>query len=216
MLKLYGFATSQYYNKVKLALLEKSLPFEEVLVWAGETDLDRSPMGKVPYLDTPHGPLCESAVILDYLEQQHPQSPLLPADAYQAAKVREMAVFIDLHLELVARNLYPEAFFGGTVSDAIKEKTALLLEKGVAAFARLARFGPFVAGDTLTLADCSAVTHLPVVAAASKAIYGKDFLSALPMGDYMQHMGARPSVQKIFADRQANMALLVARMQAKH
>ncbi len=33
MLKLCGFAASNYYNKVKLALLEKNVPFEEVLAW---------------------------------------------------------------------------------------------------------------------------------------------------------------------------------------
>ena len=91
MLTLHGFSTSQYYNKVKFALLEKGLPFREQLVWTGEADLARSPLGKVPYLDTPHGPLCESAVILDYLEQEYPKTPLLPSDAYQAAKVRELA-----------------------------------------------------------------------------------------------------------------------------
>ena len=35
---------------------------------------------------------------------------LIPADPYQAAKVRELIQFIDLHLELVARELYPQAF----------------------------------------------------------------------------------------------------------
>lgn len=215
MLKLHGFATSQYYNKVKLALLEKALPFEEVLVWAGEADPGSSPLGKVPYVITPQGPLCESGVILDYLEQQYPQHPLIPVDAYAAAKVRELAMVIDLHIELVARNLYPEAFFGGSVSPAIKEKTEPLLEKGVAALKRLAHFGPFVAGETLTLADCSAATHLPVVAAASKVIYGVDVLADLPMDEYLQCMAARPSLQRITADRQANMALLVARLQAK-
>lgn len=215
MLKLYGFSTSHYYNKVKFALLEKDLPFEEVLVWAGEAQLENSPMGKIPYIDTPHGPLCESSAILEYIEQHYPQSSLLPSDAYQAAKVRELALIIDLHLEWVARNLYPEAFFGGKVSDEIKEKTALLLEKGASAFSRLAKFAPFVAGDSLTLADCSAAVHLPVVRAASQAIYGKDILSGLPMDDYMKHMAARPTLQKIHADLQSNRAMLVARIQAR-
>jgi hypothetical protein len=39
MIKLCGFAVSNYYNKVKLALLEKDIPFEEVLVW---TDRSRT------------------------------------------------------------------------------------------------------------------------------------------------------------------------------
>ena len=37
MLKLYGFSVSNYYNMVKLALLEKGLPFEEVPFYAGQT-----------------------------------------------------------------------------------------------------------------------------------------------------------------------------------
>ena len=44
MLKLCGFAASNYYNKVKLALLEKGLPFEEELAWVGEVDLAASPL----------------------------------------------------------------------------------------------------------------------------------------------------------------------------
>jgi glutathione S-transferase len=41
----------------------------------------------------------------------------VPADPWQAAKVRELTIFIDLHLELVARELYGKAFFGGDISD---------------------------------------------------------------------------------------------------
>jgi glutathione S-transferase len=36
MLKLYGFSVSNYYNMVKLALLEKGLPFEEVTFYGGQ------------------------------------------------------------------------------------------------------------------------------------------------------------------------------------
>ncbi|MDR2992212.1 MAG: glutathione S-transferase, partial [Burkholderiaceae bacterium] len=118
MFKLCGFAASNYYNAVQLALLEKGVPFEEQLVWLGETDSAASPLGKVPYALTDEGPLCESTVILEYLEARYPEHPLLPANPYLAAKVRELVRFIELHLELVARNLYPEAFFGGKVSDS--------------------------------------------------------------------------------------------------
>src|SRR5437899_4582566 len=122
MLKLHGFAVSNYYNKVKLVLLEKDLPFEEVLVWADRspTLLVNSPLGKVPYLETEHGVLCESQVQVDYLEAAYPQRPLLPAEPFAAAKVREVMAFLELHLELVARELYAEAFFGGTVSEEVK------------------------------------------------------------------------------------------------
>lgn len=215
MLTLCGFAASNYHNKVKLALLEKGVPFEEELAWVGATDALASPLGKVPYLKTPQGPVCESAVMLEYIEQQYPQNPLLPADAFAAAKVRELALFLDLHLELVARNLYPEAFFGGKVSDSVKEKVGAQLAKNVAAFAQLAQFSPFVAGASFSLADCAAVVHLPLVSGATKVIYGKDFLAELPVRDYLKHMGERPHVQSVSADRKANLEQMMARMKAK-
>ncbi len=148
-------------------------------------------------------------------QQSQTQNPLIPADPFAAAKVRELALFLDLHLELVARNLYPEAFFGGKVSDSVKEKVGAQLEKSVAAFAKLAKFSPFIAGDSLSLADCAAVTHLPLVSGATKLIYGKDFLAELPVRDYLKMMGERPHMQTVNADRKANMELMMSRMKAK-
>ena len=139
----------------------------------------------------------------------------MPTDAFAAAKVRELVTFLELHLELVARNLYPEAFFGGKVSDSAKEKTGAQLEKNIAAFAGLAKFSPYVAGDTLTLADCAAVVHLPLVSGATKLIYGRDFLADLPVRDYMKFMGERVTLQQVNADRKANMELMLSRMKAK-
>lgn len=212
MLTLCGFAASNYYNKVKLALLEKGVPFEEELVWVGQTDPVASPLGKVPYLKTDEGTLSESTVILEYLEARYPQHALLPADPFAAAKVRELLRYIELHLELVARNLYPEAFFGGKISDAAKEKTAQQLEKSVAAFAKLAEFSPYIAGEHFTLADVAAAVHLPLVSSASKLIHGRDCLADLPVRDYLKRIGERPSVQKVNADRKTNTELMLQRM----
>jgi glutathione S-transferase len=47
MLTLSGFSASNYYNKVKLALLEKGVPFEEELAWVGATDAAASPSPSV-------------------------------------------------------------------------------------------------------------------------------------------------------------------------
>ena len=215
MFQLCGFSASNYYNKVKLALLEKGLPFEEKLAWIGETDPAASPLGKVPYAITDDGPLSESTILLEYLEAKHPTPALLPTDAYQAAKVRELVRYIELHLELVARNLYPEAFFGGQVSDGLKAKLRPQLEKNIAAFGQLAAFSPYVAGNAFTLADCAAAVHLPLVASCSKIIYGEDLLAGLPVKDYLKRMGERPTVQQVNADRKTNTELMMARMKAK-
>jgi glutathione S-transferase len=215
VLTLCGFGASNYHNKVKLALLEKGVAFEEELVWVGETDPLASPLGKVPYLKTAQGTLCESSVMLDYIEQAYPAHPLMPQDAFAAAKVRELMTFLDLHLELVARNLYPEAFFGGKVSDSVKEKVGAQLEKNVAAFAKLAQFKPFIAGTELTLADCTAAVHLPLITAVTKTIYGRDFLADLPVKDYMKMWSERPSMQRVHADRKVSNELFMSRMKSK-
>ncbi|HMM51236.1 MAG TPA: glutathione S-transferase [Burkholderiaceae bacterium] len=216
MLVLAGFAVSNYYNKVKLAMLEKGIAFTEELNWASkdEPTLEASPLGKVPFLRTPQGTLCESQVILEYLEDAYPQVPLLPVDPFERAKVRELVAFTELHLELVARRVYAQAFFGGTVSQGTIDATRRDLERGVAAFARLARFAPFLAGDRFTMADCVAVVHLPVISMAGKAIWGEDPLAALPVRDYVKRLGERPTVQKVNADRKANTELL-AKTRAK-
>jgi glutathione S-transferase len=211
MLTLCGFSASNYYNKVKLALLEKGVAFEEALAWVGETDKACSPLGKVPYLKTDKGALSESTVILEYIEDAFPEVPLFPRDAFEAAKVRELVRYLELHLELVARNLYPEAFFGGKVSESAKEKIGQQLEKNVAAFSQLTKYTPFIAGSTFTLADCAAAVHLPLVSSATKIIYGRDFLADTPARDYLKKLGERPSVQKVNADRKVNTELMLSR-----
>jgi len=220
MLTLCGFSVSNYYNKVKLALLEKGVPFNEELVMTGskeDTVLNATPLGKVPFIRTEQGALCESQVIVDYLEAAYPAVPLLPADPFAAAKVRELTVFIDLHLELVARELYPQAFFGGTVSQDVQDRVRKQLTKNIAAFKRLARFGPYVAGDSFTIADCAAYVSLPLIALASKKVLGEDLLAAVGIDwkAYAALIGARPHAQKVDADKKADAARMAAEAAAR-
>jgi len=211
MLTLCGFPVSNYYNKVKLALLEKNVPFTEERVMTKSTDeavLADSPLAKIPFLRTAQGGLCESQAMLEYIEAAYPTPALLPADPYAAAKVRELITFIDLHLELVARDLYPQAFFGGTVSDSTKERVRAVLEKNIAGFKRLARFAPFAAGDSFTQADCAAYVSLPLVGSATKLVLGEDLLMAAGVDykSYLKLIGERPSAQKVNEDRKAALA----------
>ena len=141
--------------------------------------LGASPLAKIPFLRTDRGPLCESQAILEYIEAAYPEPPLLPRDPFAAAKVRELAIYVDLHLELVARDLYPKAFFGGSLSDGNAARDPHACSRSnIAAFKRLARFAPYVAGDSFTQADCSAWNSLPLVSMATRAIYGEDLLAA--------------------------------------
>jgi glutathione S-transferase len=212
MIKLHGFAVSNYYHKVKLALLEKGVPFEEVLVMTQSTDpavLAASPLAKIPFITTEQGGLCESQPILEFIEAMHPTPPLLPADPFAAAKVRELVTFLDWHLEMAARQLYGPAFFGAApLSESNAARIRRELEHKIAGFRRLAKFSPYVAGDTFTMADCCAFANLPLVGMASKAVFGEDLLLAAGVDykPYLKFIGERPAAQKVSADRKAATA----------
>ena len=207
MITLSGFTLSNYYNKVKMVLLEKGIPFvEEQCAMGGdksEETLMCSPLGKVPFIRTEQGSLCESEVIVEYLEALQPEPRLMPADIWGQAKVRELVTFVELHLELVVRELYPEAFFGGKVSDANKARVQKLLTRNIAAFQRLAKFGPYLAGPDFTIADCAAYVSLPLVAMGTKIIYGTDALqdAGIDWKSYIKRVEQRPSAQRVTADR---------------
>jgi glutathione S-transferase len=174
MMTLCGFAVSNYYNKVKLALLEKGLPFDEFEVFPNPTPelLAKSPLGKIPYLETDDGVLVESQVLMNYIESRHPAPALVPADPFAAARVHELVTFLDVHLELVARELFGVAFFGGRLGEEQQVRIGKQLKKNIAAFGRLAKFAPYVAGEEFSMADCAAIFHFPVISLVTKTVYG--------------------------------------------
>ncbi len=207
MLKLCGFAVSNYYNKVKLSLLEKGILFEEELAYPSQKEEFRkdSPMGKVPFLRTDRGVLTESQVLTEYLEDCYPEPALYPKDAFERARIRELIEHIELHVELPARRLYAEAFFGGSASDETKQEVEKLLGKGLRCLAQLARFAPYIGGRDFTHADCAAFVHLPLISMATKKAYGRDFIEELlpAAKPYLKMIAERPHVQKVNADRKA-------------
>ena len=134
MIKVCGFRLSNYHNKVLIALHEKGIAFEEdcnVKPSQKPEYLGLSPMGKVPYAEVDGTRLCESEVILEYLEDAYPQKPLLPKDPVARAKVRELVTVLELHVELVARRLYGGLFAGATLSESAKQSVAKELAKSV-------------------------------------------------------------------------------------
>lgn len=215
MITLCGMSLSNYYNKVKIVLLEKEIPFTEEVVRTGSKDeavLNATPLAKIPFIKVDGQTLCESQVIVDFLEARFPQRPLLPADPLAAAKVRELCAFMELYIELVGRELYKEAFFGGKVSDGSKERVRKALERNVPAFKRLARFAPYAAGESFTLADAAAFATLPTVGNATRLIYGEDLIAAggIDWKGYVKMLGERPSFQRVNADRKRDTEALAA------
>jgi glutathione S-transferase len=199
---------------VRIVLLEKGVPFEEDATCAPsqqEDFLARTPLGKVPFLELDGGRrLAESDVIIEYLEDTYPQKPLLPKDVFQRAKVRELVTFMELHVELVARRMYGELFFKrAPMTEEAKAAVAKDLAKGVRALKQLVKFDPYIAGKDLTIADCAAFVHLPIVSLVGKHGFGRDFLDELPqLKPYLKMLGERPAFRRVAEDRKAAQAAL--------
>ena len=218
MLKLYGFSVSNYYNMVKLALLEKGLPFEEVTFYPAQTpeSLAISPRGKVPVLGVDGGFINETAVILEFLEQTQKGTPLLPSDPFERAQVLALAKEIELYIELPGRACYGEAFFGMTLPEAIKEKTKTELQLGFAALGRHGKFAPYVAGASLSIADLYFLYSVPLACAVGQKLFGIDLLAEMPQAKVLlERLEQNPHVQKIAADKEAAMPAFLAMIAAK-
>jgi len=94
MVVLYEHPLSPYAQKNKIALREKDIPFELITPDAfgsGDTSNDFlkvSPRGEVPTLVDDDIAIFDSTIILEYIEDNWPTPPLLPADAAERARVR--------------------------------------------------------------------------------------------------------------------------------
>lgn len=206
MLKIYGFTISNYYNMVKMALLEKGIAFEEIDTRPSQDEsyLSISPMGKVPVLETEQGFLTETNVILDYLEELGTGAALMPGDPFERAKVRELTKEVELYIELPARSCYKEAFFGGKVSEEVKEKARADLRKGIACLKRNGKFAPYLAGDSFTYADIMFMYSVGLAASCSKRVLGMSLLEDFPEAKaLLARLAERESAQRIAADQKA-------------
>ncbi len=215
MLKLHGASISPNHNKVKLALLEKGIEFEEVFQLPSQDDvfLARSPMGKIPVMEVDGQFFAESLAMLDYLDKVFPAAPLLPADPFERAKCREMSQIIELYVAGTGAGaqLTGAALFGAPISDDAKKDAEAFIERGAKAVARLAKFAPFIMGSKFTQADCVAFPKLSFVAMVTSKVLGKNLIESIPgAAEYLKYMSNRPAVQKLLVDQQKAMEMLAA------
>lgn len=103
-MKLYSGPLSLFGRKVEIALREKGLPFERVMVSFSQERgyapkhpdvLAANPKGQVPVLIDGDLTLFDSTLILEYLEDAYPDTPLYPADAKARAACRLLELFAD-------------------------------------------------------------------------------------------------------------------------
>jgi maleylpyruvate isomerase len=169
--KLYSYFRSSAAYRVRIALNLKGIAYDTIpihLIKDGGHNLRPefraiNPQMRVPVLVTPHGDiLTQSLAIIEYLDETHPEPPLLPKAPLARAKVRALAELIacDIHplnntspLRYLKRELHEEqaaidAWYHHWVTTGFEALEAMIGE------------GPYLCGGEVTLADTCLVPQV--------------------------------------------------------
>ncbi len=171
-MKLYTYFRSSAAFRVRIALNLKGLGYEPALVHLpkGEHRTEAyagvNPQALVPTLDTGTARLNQSLAIIEYLEETHPQPPLLPKDALERARVRSLSLLVACEIHPL-NNLRVLKYLRkalGQGEDAVNTWYRHWIAEGLAKLeAELAsspRTGRFCHGEAPTMADCCLVPQI--------------------------------------------------------
>ena len=173
-MKLYSYWRSTAAYRVRLALNLKGIPYETVPVslLPGEAEhrsseyRERNPQMLVPFLEDGEFGVGQSQAILEYLEETSPATPLLPDSAKQRALVRSFcnSICCDIHpLNNLRVLVYLKEEFG--VSDDVRDTWyGHWIHEGFRSAEQVANEhaanGPFVFGESVTVADCCLIPQI--------------------------------------------------------
>jgi len=103
-----------------------------------------------------------------------------------------------------------------TVPEAIKDKTKAELLLGFASLGRHAKFAPYVAGESLSIADLYFLYSVPLACAVGQKLFGIDLLAEIPAAKaLLERLEQNPHVQRIAADKDAAMPGFLAMVASK-
>ena len=110
MLTMYAIPVSLYCAKLRILLRHKQIDFEEVPPPGGYGSDEYKalvPAGSLPAIVHDGLQIADSEAIAEYLNETYPEPDMLPEDAGQRAKIRELSRFHDTRLEPALRALFP-------------------------------------------------------------------------------------------------------------
>jgi maleylpyruvate isomerase len=163
-MKLYNYWRSSASYRVRIVLSLKNLPYEYAsinLARGGSRTPDYeaiNPQGKVPTLEDNGELLTQSLAICEYLEEKHPDPPVLPRDPAGRARVRAIALAVACEIHPIAggrAQSYLSREFKAS-KEQCEQWSRHWMAEGFAAIDAMLKSkgtGRFCHGDTPTLAD---------------------------------------------------------------
>lgn len=163
-MKLYFFPVAPNPTKVRVYLSEKGLEVPQELVNLREGEqrtpgfLTKNPMGKLPVLELDDGTLvCESLPIIEYFEETHPDPSLWGPTPGERARARGLERLCDIGvLQSTGRFVHAtNSPLGLPAIPAVADDAREFLQQSLAVLDEKIAEGPFVAGDRVSVADCT-------------------------------------------------------------
>ncbi len=169
-MELFNYFRSSASYRVRIALAIKGLDYDYRSVHlpsdaqTKESYASVSASRLVPLLVDAGHRITQSLAILEYLEETHPEPPLLPPDALGRARVRAIALDIACEIHPL-NNLRVLRYLVGSLKLSDDDKNRWYrhwVETGLEAVERqlAEQPSPYCHGDTPTLADCTLVPQI--------------------------------------------------------
>jgi glutathione S-transferase len=197
-MRLYWHPFSIIPRRVRIAIREKGLDCEEVAVnvYRGEGRapgfLRLNPFGQIPVLEDGDLVIAESIAILEYIEEMHPDPPLLPAGPAERARARQYMLWSNDYLPPAWKAWMAPVFARGEPVDqaSVNQARSDIASHLDVLEARL-RGAEWLVGG-YSLAD---VCYAPIVTVLDRVSLG-DLLEERPaVRAWIQRLGERPAVR---------------------
>jgi glutathione S-transferase len=207
---LHHFPLDPCSRQARLALGEKRLPFRDIVerYWERPESLaSLNPSGLTPVLVETRGAsqviACESRTILEHLEEQYPEPPLLGPEAGERAEARRLVHWFDRKFDyevnaLILHEKLEKRLLGlGAPDPGALRAGREALKAHLAYLDGLLGERHWLAGDRLSLADIAAAAHLSVI----------DYMGELPWSaapavrTWYAKFKSRPCFRPLLSDR---------------
>lgn len=195
MYKLLSATPSPYARKVRIALLEKGIPFELIteVPWDSTTQTPKyNPLEKLPVLITDDGcSVYESRYILEWIEAYHPEPSLVPAEREARLAARQLEVIADGVCDAFVLMFWERHRARDMQSAEWIARQQRKIDGGLRELARQIGSREFAVGGTFGLGDIAAATVLRYLSVRDPDY---DWRSVHPnLAAYSDRMEQRPS-----------------------